>query len=173
MFTKGRTIFVVMLMVVFAATAVIAQEQLKIDPNMKVKKPLVLKLSADVQVVAFESSPCLCFDDVMRYFKSISPKRMSVHIWNNSKVRVNTKLTLKYRSYYRKPGKIATYTRNVVLEPNQSKNILFWNNTYYDIIDVRGSRNYTAELEITDTNITDPDPSNNKRSSQRCEVYVY
>jgi len=143
------------------------------QPITKIKtERLQLRLSADIEITAMVSNPCMCFNDLKNYHNAISPKYMHVRVWNPSRLTINAKVTLKYYSLSRSPGTWKTFTRNITIDPNSKKTAIFWSNTYYDIISIKNTRKVEAKVEILNTNVTDPNMGNNTFVSQRCEYYV-
>lgn len=142
-------------------------------PNAKIEKKLTLKFTADLKVVAITDSPCLCENDMMRYFDTIAPKNLTVYLHNDSTHTINVKLTVKYFSLSRVPNAYNTITRNFTMTANQSRSEVIWANTYYDIIRVKNPIFLEAKAEITNDNITDSNPANNVYKTDKCEAYVY
>ena len=142
-------------------------------PNATVQAKLVRKFSADLKVVAITNSPCLCENDMKRYFDTIAPKNLTVYLHNDSTVSVDVKLTVKYFSLSRVPNSWNTIVRNFSMTANQSRSEVIWANTYYDIIRVDNPIFLEASAEITNTNITDTNLTNNVYKTDKCEVYLY
>jgi hypothetical protein len=141
--------------------------------NTMVQQKLVRKFNADLKVVAIMNSPCLCENDMKRYFDTIAPKNLTVYLHNDSAVSINVKLTVKYFSLSRVPNSWNTIVRNFSMTANQARSEVIWANTYYDIIRAKNPVFLVARADITNTNITDTNLANNVYKTDKCEVYVY
>lgn len=161
------------LILAVAAVNLTADNQQTTVPNTAVQNKYVPKFNADLKVVAVTDSPCLCENDMMRYFTTIAPKNLTVYLHNDSTHNINVKLTVKYFSLYRTPNAYNTITRNFSMTANQSRSEVIWANTYYDIIRVGNPYFLEASAEITNANITDSNLSNNVYKTDKCEAYVY
>ncbi|MBN2135024.1 MAG: hypothetical protein JW737_04790 [Acidobacteria bacterium] len=125
--------------------------------------------SADLSIGIIETHPCLCFED-LKELNVLIPNNMKVHVYNNSSLIVNAKVTIRYFSLKRELCTWKTWTYNITLNPHQTQVVAVWNDVYYDIIG-RGSK-ITAKVEITSTNIVDSNLTNNERAITDCEYYI-
>lgn len=160
-------------LMIFATANLFPDDPQTTIPNSTVQAKLVRKFNADLKVVAITNSPCLCEVDMKRYFDTIAPKNLTVYLHNDSTVSVDVKLTVKYFSLSRVPNSYNTIVRNFSMNGNQTRSEVIWANTYYDIIRAKNPIFLEATAEITNTNITDTNLSNNTYKTDKCEVYLY
>jgi hypothetical protein len=169
-FTLNLAIIAIIFSLIVCPAALFADDPPTVTPaTTVVRTALQLKLSADLSVGIIETHPCLCADD-LKNLNVLAPKNMRVRVFNDSSLTVNAKVTVKYYSLNRENGAWKTWTRNITLNPRQTQVVTIWGNTYYDLI--RRSTRITAKVEITSTNITDPDLTNNERKINECEYYI-
>jgi hypothetical protein len=158
------------LIVVMILTSFAMANQKKYPPDST-----LITYNADVMVVGIHNSPCLCESGLSDNFNIIVPKNMSVFVSNDSAYSVNVKVTLKYYSMYRTHG-WRTLESTFTLTPRQAnREVVFWRNTYYDLIQIHGERPLTAKIEILGKSKIDPKTVNNSLllTRRECRAYVY
>ncbi|MEN8152820.1 MAG: hypothetical protein ABFR75_02260 [Acidobacteriota bacterium] len=167
-------LFIVLICIFAVAFTVSAQKAAKkVEKNALTFNKLALMRTGDVAIVGVTTGPCMCSADLKRYHNAISPKNMSAFIFNKSKFEVKVRVTFKYFSLSRDPGKWKEFTRDLTIPANSTSMCVVWANNYYDIIRIKGAaQKLFIDVKITSKNVREFNLSDNKWIATDCEYYV-
>lgn len=127
----------------------------KIIPEMQAQP---MKLACDVSIMYIEYFDCPCDLDMDVFYVD---KRIAVKLWNE-KLNPNVKLTVKYFDI--PTNRVKTITKNVSFTGRSGKKITILNRPVL----IKKSYGVKAEVEVTNSNMTDTNLSNNHAEQLLC-----
>lgn len=162
--TFSTLVLLVTASVAYAAQPV-AQPAKRMEPKVvKQIKPQHLKFSADVSISYIQYFNCPCDINLDAYYVD---QYMSVKLFNPSNFSPTVRLTVKY--FDLQLNRVKTIVKTVTFSGRGSKNVVIHRN--HPLL-IKKSYGVRAEVRVTNSNMIDPNMTNNKMTQYICGPVV-